>query len=140
MSLFLFIVDSLCRITKFESFGFVFSAKLTAEVRATASNHESDLAPNGKQYRAQHLWLHLLVFINPTVASMPQHHHILSEHGCYAGKEKKQILRYECGTRNNEKKIESALPDDFLPLNLTPEMDAEWEKLVFGDEIQQKEE
>jgi hypothetical protein len=132
---FLCTIDSLYRITKFESFGFVYSAKLTNEARTMAKNHKTDVAPTGKTYNAQHLRLHLLVFINPTVASMPKHHHILSEHGCYVGRENNKIVQYECGTKN-EKNVETPLPADFLPLSLNPEMDAAWEKLVFGETVQ----
>jgi hypothetical protein len=116
----------------------VYSEKLTNAARQAASANKGDLAPNGKNYNAQHIWLHLLVFINPTVASLPQHHHILSEHGCYSGK--KEDGNYECGTKNNAKRVETPLPDDFLPLTLTTDMDAAWEKLVFGDVVKAEDE
>jgi hypothetical protein len=71
----------------------------------------------------------LQVFINPAVASLPEHAHLLSEHGCYKSKTQNR----PCGT-GMKKHIdtESKLPDSFLPLKITPDMDFAWEKLVFG--------
>lgn len=93
-----------------------------------------DMAPNGETYNAQHIWLTLLVFINPTVASMPKHHHILSEHGCWEGNQDGKMVHYECGTKKEQ--METPISDDFLPLTLNPEMDYAWEKLVFGNTSQ----
>jgi hypothetical protein len=55
--------DSTWWISKFESYGFRYSAELTQQAKEKARSGFSDLAPNGKTYNAQHLWLHLLVNI-----------------------------------------------------------------------------
>lgn len=121
-------------IRKFTSFGFVYDEGMTSEVRAMAKLHNKDVAPNGKPYHGQHIWLHLMVFINPQVASLPQHHHLFhSEHGCYAGREKTKegaFIGRPCGSVDSQKE-ETPLPEEFSPLKLTPEMDTKWEARVF---------
>jgi hypothetical protein len=64
------------------------------------------------------------VFINPIVAALPEHAHLFPEHGCHTGKTNRI-----CGTgRGGE--IETPLPKEYWPLELTPEMDHAWETLV----------
>eukprot|EP00525_Craspedostauros_australis_P006853 CAMPEP_0198108704 /NCGR_PEP_ID=MMETSP1442-20131203/752_1 /TAXON_ID= /ORGANISM="Craspedostauros australis, Strain CCMP3328" /LENGTH=50 /DNA_ID=CAMNT_0043764053 /DNA_START=27 /DNA_END=175 /DNA_ORIENTATION=+ len=48
--------------------GFKYSGQLTKMVREAASSEREDKqfrAPNGAQYNPQHVWLHMMVFINP---------------------------------------------------------------------------
>jgi hypothetical protein len=118
-------------IRKYESYGFHYDDFLTQKVRSIASaekRNETAIAPNGKSYNAQHIWLSMKVFINPAVASMPQHAHLFPEFGCYGQKGKEKIHR-ECGT-GKEGALETPLAKDFYPLKLTPEMDKEWEDLI----------
>jgi SAM-dependent methyltransferase len=63
---------------RFEAQGFVFSQELTDLARKIASDGVS--LPGGQ---AQHLIHGLRVFINPEVASLPQHHHLFGGGGCY---------------------------------------------------------
>jgi hypothetical protein len=111
-------------IARFQSFGFIYSEYLSNEVKTIASAHKEDPAPNGEKYNAQHIWVNMMVFINPTVASLPQHHHLLSELACYEGDGKKR----PCSVEQHE----TPPPPDYEPLVLTDKMDADWEKLVFG--------
>ena len=74
------------------------------------------------------------VFINPMVASLPEHHHLFARggNGCFKGNRNEPktgltIIHRPCG--ENE---ESTLPKSFLPLSLDAEMDERWENLVFG--------
>ena len=70
-------------IGKFELYGFRYSESLTNRVRDKART-ESDSKrtfPTGGTYDAQHLSSRMLVFINPDVASRPEHSHLLSEPG-----------------------------------------------------------
>jgi hypothetical protein len=53
--------DSDWWIQKFESLGFRYSDSLTKKAREKATQGRSDMAPNGLAYKAQHLWLHMLV-------------------------------------------------------------------------------
>jgi len=48
-------------INKFQSYGFLYSPELSNQVKAIAQMHNNDLMPNGKEYKAQHLWLHMMV-------------------------------------------------------------------------------
>jgi len=67
-------------INKFTMFGFVYSEELTLRVRKLASlERRKGVAPNGMLMNAQHIWLTMVVFINPTVAALPQHSHLLTD-------------------------------------------------------------
>ena len=70
----------------------------------------------------------MIVFINPTVAAMPEHAHLFAEHGCYHNRT--DTGHRECGTGGRAGKGETALPKSFYPLNLTNDMDKAWEELV----------
>jgi hypothetical protein len=120
-------------IRKYESYGFRYDDTLTQKVRSLAREEKDNvtaIAPNGVSYNPQHLWLSMKVFVNPAVAAMPQHAHLFPEFGCFGqkGREKKKFHR-ECGT-GKEGALETPLAKDFYPLELTPEMDKEWEDLI----------
>jgi Methyltransferase domain len=125
-------------IARFQSYGFVYSQYLTDEIRGAAISHKDDPTPNGGTYSATHLWSTMMVFINPTVASLPEHSHLLSENGCYNMNREQGNRR--CGNvtdippdeKEALKRLESTLPPHYESLPLTDEMDAEWEMLVFG--------
>jgi hypothetical protein len=119
-------------IARFQSFGFVYSSYLTDQVRKAAIENHKDPAPGNRTFNAQHIWLHMLVFINPSVASLPEHAHLLAELGCTDGPE--QDDKRPCGS-NIRQKEESTLPPEFLPLQLTNDLDAAWEKHVFGSTL-----
>lgn len=116
-------------ITKFESYGFKYSATMTEKIRKTASEERAagkEIGPNGDPVNAQHIWLNMQVFINPMVAALPEHAHLFSEHGCFKERgEKGAIIHKECGTLRGGH-TESKLPESFYPLTLTPEQDQEW--------------
>ena len=73
------------------------------------------------------------VFINPVVAALPEHAHLFHEAGCYGGRDtnnkKDPIIHKKCGTGKGGEG-ETPLPDDFYPIELTPEMDRIWEEEV----------
>lgn len=114
-------------ITRFQSFGFVYSEHLTKQVRNAAAEGKSTPSPNNSTYKGQHIWLHMLVFINPTVASLPEHAHLLSELACADGNKPED--KRPCALDRKE----STVPPSFQPLEWTPKIDAEWEKHVFGN-------
>jgi len=64
---------------RFEAQGFVFSEDLTQRARMMATIR------NGTAGAGQHLSHGVRVFINPTVAGLPNHHHLFAGHGCYGG-------------------------------------------------------
>jgi len=119
-----------------ESSGFVFSNILTSQMRSKAKedHRRTDLVKdmitkNRTTYSVgQHLWGTLQVFINPLVASLPEHQHLFAEHGCYDG-----VKGKICG--KEVKGEHTPLPDNFLPLNLTEDMDKAWFKLIEDLEI-----
>lgn len=73
------------------------------------------------------------------VASLPEHHHLFAEPGCFDGhgevvNGKRAIKGRNCGegTDPQAKSVETPLPDSFKPIKLDPSMDEAWERLVFG--------
>jgi hypothetical protein len=116
-------------IARMEMMGFVYSGSLTQQMhnQAKMDTNRKDLVEEMKTsekstfHVGQHLTYTLQVFINPLVASLPQHAHLLAEHGCIgAGRVKK-----ECGDEGT-----TALPRHFKALNLTEEMDTNWLQLI----------
>jgi hypothetical protein len=117
-------------IEKFSMFGFIHSPKLTETVRKIALDEiNTGFAPNGVKLNAQHVWLRAQVFINPAVAALPQHAHLLAEPGCYDENENGTVHR-ECGVNNGEGISESVLPTSFQALKLTQAQDEAWVKQV----------
>jgi hypothetical protein len=82
-------------ITRLSLFGFVYDDRLTNIIRevavqeshhAKANEHNASdrfasIGPDGEPFNAQHIWTTMLVFINPVVASLPQHQHLMAERG-----------------------------------------------------------
>lgn len=78
---------------------------------------------------------HVKVFINPLVASLPEHHHLFAEPGCFDGKIKGGgVKKRDCGIggKPQARAVESRIPDSFLPIKLNKAMDDEWERLIYG--------
>lgn len=115
---------------RFEAAGLIYSNVLTKQMRDKAREDKgvNNLLPSMDRERVystgQHLYTSLQVFINPMVASLPQHAHLFAEHGCYANG--KSDL--ECGQGVHESL--TSLPKDFKPLQLTEEMDKKWLDLI----------
>jgi hypothetical protein len=120
-------------IRKYELYGLRYDEKLTARVRELAkeeSKNATAIAPDGNPYNAQHVWLTMKVFTNPVVAALPEHAHLFPEFGCYAGRGGNgDIYQRECGT-GKDGVLETPLDKSLYPLELTPEMDIEWEDLI----------
>lgn len=116
-----------------ESMGFKYSEYLTKMMRNLAGDDKkrTDLVKSmeeGKVYNvAQHLRTTLLVFINPLVASLPEHAHLFAEHGCF---ESGHLI--ECGKKGTSSENLTPLPEKFKPLVLTNDMDKAWFDLI-GD-------
>ena len=72
------------------------------------------------------LSVNIQVFINPLVASLPEHSHLFAEPGCFTdyGKPK-----HDCGTGRNEDHI-SKLPENFKALSVTNDMELQWKTLI----------
>lgn len=109
-------------IQKMEMQGFRYSQSLSDMVKAAAKAGQFKEAPNGKPYNAQHLWTNQMVFINPKVASLPEHDHLFHESGCSGGIRK----AFDCTGPD-------ALSEKYLPLPGAGSEDGEWEAKVFPD-------
>lgn len=116
--------------TKMESYGFVFSPELSNAIRDVGKfeMHNGLVGPNEEPFRPVHVNMSMMVFINPSVASMPEHQHLFAEHGCFYSDDLKNL---KCGTGKVKK--DTALPSEYLPLELTHEMDDAWMSLVKSD-------
>ena len=118
-------------IERMEMMGFVYSSSLTEAMHKKAKQDTGrkdlieDMKTKGRNsyYVGQHLAYTLQVFINPMVASLPQHAHLMTEAGCIGkGGNNDKV---ECGERGT-----TALPNHFKSINLTEEMDANWLELI----------
>lgn len=125
-------------ILKFELYGFKYSEKLTNIVRDMAKKDKhipTNIRGKDETYNSQHIWLHMMVFINPAVASLPGHAHLMAEMGCYKDKRLEQgqrvIVHRECGTGRNGWH-ESKMPDEFKPIRIAQpdKQHIEWEEWV----------
>lgn len=125
-------------IQKYEAYGFRYSEKLTKEIRSVAQKERQDnivFPPNGELLMAQHVFSSMKVFLNPTVSALPEHAHLFAEHGCFTNYNEPN---HKCGVPVNPKnprnvataKAETPLDPSFLPLELTPEQDEAWYKIV----------
>lgn len=74
-------------IARFEAAGFVYSMQLTRNLRKQATNDPIRYSqPKQKvAHYCQVLRKALLVFINPSVASLPEHSHLIGGYGCFGG-------------------------------------------------------
>jgi len=70
---------------RWEAAGFVYSEHLTSTVRATAMKDSSrkdltlDMKEENLYFVGQHIYMNAQVFINPMVASLPEHAHLFAE-------------------------------------------------------------
>ena len=120
-----------------ESSGFIYNDYLTTEMRKKAKEDSArldlveDMKTKGRNHYAvaQHLWTTLQVYINPLVASLPEHQHLFAEHGCYNPHTSKDpVLKGhdECGKKDGE----TALPASYKALPQTSDMDDQWMALI----------
>ena len=108
-------------IRRLSSFGFLYEPDLTKQVVEWAVHPTEEPRPQGI---AKMLAESLLVFMNPVVASLPDHLHIFPEMGC-GSKVGGALMRRYCGT-GLQAAWETPLPTSMRPLELTGAMDNEW--------------
>jgi len=115
-------------IRKFESYGFHYDEELTQQVKNWAKDGKHDYhAPNGKPYDGFYIRATMKVFINPAVAALPEHAHLFPEFGCFGGRnENGQIIHREC----DKNKLETPLDKSMYLLNITQQMDDEWDAWI----------
>ena len=85
--------------------GFVFSRSMTNDMHKYALNGRNATYP----HMGQHIWHSGMMYINPRVASLPEHQHLFSGNGCYGGKDGNSDGGVPC-------KGEDALPAQYEPL------------------------
>jgi Methyltransferase domain len=116
-------------IQKYESYGLRYSGKLTQKAKKWVNEEErnqtiSGMGPNGKPYYAQHVSMSVKVFINPMVASLPQHAHLFPHHGCFENFP--PIQTRPCLAEN----LETVLPSSFDPIPFKQSKHDEWLLMV----------
>jgi len=113
-------------ITKFQMNGFIYSEYLTTTIRRAAKKTAHQTLPNTTYaLTGQHIWLSLMVFINPEVASLPEHDHLMAEHGCYKAKK----VNRKC----DEKKRESVLPSSYSPVKFKEDKFLDWQDMIIKE-------
>jgi len=139
-------------VQKFESYGLRYSQQLTDQVRQWALLERNNktgspffeqlVSPTGEPFKAQHVFSSMKVFVNPVVASLPEHAHLFPRDGCFKEYCKPNERRPEdgffpsltrpCGSSNgtSNSSPETPLPPHFLPLNVEPEMHRRWDAVI----------
>jgi hypothetical protein len=125
-------------IRKFTSYGFLYDQKLTDTVRewARSDGRSNYTLPTGKKPNPQHIWTSMKVFINPAVASLPEHAHLFPHIGCLGGQiagakvsQGDQYSRRVCGT-GPDGIMETPLAREFYPLPIRQEMYDRWIEVI----------
>ncbi|GMI39823.1 hypothetical protein TeGR_g13928 [Tetraparma gracilis] len=121
--------------TKFELQGLVYSEEMTRLVRQTAKDEKGrgEMSFNGKDaWNAQHLYTSMQVFLNPAVASLPEHAHLMAEDGCFKETVDGVIYHLKCGTKKDGSVNEghTIMDPAWEALQFDDEMDLQWEQLV----------
>lgn len=138
--------------SKFEMYGFVYSEQLTHRVRQKARDELKEQVPfpvpetasSTKVYNGAHITTSMMVFINPAVASRPEHAHLLSEPGCFDERKEVGSRNVPCGeeTNANSRAVNSQLPLQYKFIPYKQDKHNEWEeyinKTVAEDEALQK--
>lgn len=105
-------------ISRMEMQGFVYSEKLTKIMRYIAMMTKEKAASN----QGSHLFRTAHVYINPKVASLPQHAHLMGRYGCFRQK----------GDERPCKDPADNVGDDYLPVLRTP---TQWDLLEIPEHV-----
>jgi len=119
-------------VAKMQSYGFVYSEYLTQMVRNIAATERGNLRESpkkGETYNAQHVYMTMKVFINPAVASLPEHQHLFAQDGCFKHRKNSVISNKPCGEGRGGNG-ETVMDPAYSAIKLTPEMDEAWVELV----------
>lgn len=150
---------------KMESFGFVYSEYLTQRYRKMAfeetyqrklflsvNDTKGALGKDDRYVMGAHMMRSLQVYINPPVARLPRHVHLLAEPGCVqrslpfknntmnmpeADESTWNLIRRTCGAGKSHE--ETLLPKEFEPLPFSPQQEEEWRDRVLQHVLQQAE-
>jgi hypothetical protein len=122
-------------IERFEMQGFKYSKTMSEKARTIINNEISAKIPfpTGDIYGGYHMLTNFMVFINPSVASRPEHAHLLAEPGCYNDLEQESgNTAIQCGEElnTNAKSLSTPLPDYYKPIPYKEVKHLEWEALI----------
>jgi hypothetical protein len=108
-------------------YGFRYSKELTEQIRNVSKEDKGNIfPPTGQTMNAQHVRISMKVFINPLVAALPEHAHLMGGiGGCHESGLGENIVNREC-----IKDSETPLDPAFHPLNLTEAQDEEWYEII----------
>lgn len=108
--------------TRLAAAGLVYSDALTKKAKAIAmAGHQSgETSSNGVQYRAQHLWTNLQVYLNPAVLRLPRHAHLVGGEACFGGQIGRDDLNLPCEDARATPFSAGLGPSDALPPAFRP--------------------
>jgi 2-polyprenyl-3-methyl-5-hydroxy-6-metoxy-1,4-benzoquinol methylase len=130
-------------IERFEMQGFKYSKSMSNKAHTIIANEAFTNIPfpTGGKYNGQRMRNNFMVFINPPVASLPEHAHLLAEPGCYneLGKASGNTA-IQCGEEINPngRAVSTPLPDHYKPIPYKEEKHLEWEALIVANVEQSK--
>lgn len=118
--------------SKFESHGFIYSEAYTKKVRSIAAveRDEKKKFPVGDgNYDGARIAGTMMVFINPLVASRPEHAHLFAEPGCFVDYNKPNV---QCGEEKNlqARAVNSPIPEAYKFIPYKKEQQLAWEQCV----------
>jgi len=93
---------------RLEGHGLVFSEELSSRAR--------------ESQRVGHIKRSMMVFLNPSVLSLPAHSHLFAEPGCFDLKNRPKV---DCGVHPRAIK-ETKLPDEYFPIKFVQEGEDRW--------------
>jgi len=109
-------------IRKYESYGFRYDAEMSEQAKQIARETKKTYTGPGNVYLdGFYVRVTLMVFVNPVVASLPEHAHLFPELGCLA-KPLKGGLKRKCSKQHGEMEPDQGM----YPLNITNEMHEAW--------------
>lgn len=103
--------------SRFAAEGFIFSPELTTKVSVYASEGRAFPIPGRKSVPAvdaSHIIHSMYVYINPAVANLPRHKHLMGGHGCYDNSIENQKNGLPCTGVDQLPEIYQALENCYL--------------------------
>lgn len=118
--------------SKFESHGFIYSEDYTKKLRSIAQveRGEKKKFPVGDvNYDGARIAGTMMVFINPLVASRPEHAHLFAEPGCFVDYKKPNV---HCGEEKDlqARAVNSPIPEEYKFIPYKEEQHLAWEQCV----------
>jgi hypothetical protein len=113
-------------IERMELAGFRYSDRLTTLFRAVANHFSLVDSAEG-----QHIVYTMHAFINPKVASLPEHAHLVGQYGCYNGNIDVDADEFDCDMTEDPDTAGENPPRSFLPVHRSP---THWDQFAIQHE------